>query len=68
MHGLNPDMDLQTFGQAAAAQKSLIETPATKTTGLGTMTPHRWKDLASQLVSLNVIDSPPDPNQCFVNP
>lgn len=68
MHGLNPDMDLQTFGEAAAAQKPLIETDETKTTGLGTMTEQRWKDLAGQLVNLGVIDSSVDPDQCFVNP
>jgi NitT/TauT family transport system substrate-binding protein len=68
MHGLNPDMDLQTFGEAAAAQKPLIETDETKTAGLGTMTSQRWRDLAGQLVNLGVIDSSVDPNLCFVNP
>jgi len=68
MHGLNPDMDLQTFGEAAAAQKPLIETDQTQTAGLGTMTSQRWKDLALQLVNLGVIDSSVDPGQCFVNP
>src|SRR5579872_257165 len=62
MHGLNADMDLQTFGEAAAAQKPLIETDETKTTGLGTMTQQRWKDLASQLVKLGVIDESVDPS------
>jgi len=28
----------------------------------------RWKDIAAQLVNLNVIDSSVDPGQCFVNP
>lgn len=68
MHGLNPDMDLQTFGEAAAAQKPLIETDETKASGLGTMTGQRWKDLGAQLVGLGVIDSSVDPGQCFVNP
>jgi NitT/TauT family transport system substrate-binding protein len=68
MHGLNPDMDLQTFGEAAAAQKPLIETDETKSAGLGTMTLQRWKDLAAQLAALGVIDSSVDPSQCFVNP
>jgi NitT/TauT family transport system substrate-binding protein len=61
-------MDFQTFGEAAAAQKPLIETDETKTAGLGSMTGQRWKDLAGQLVNLGVIDSSVDPNQCFVNP
>ena len=68
MHGLNPDMDLQTFGEAAAAQKPLIETSETKSAGLGCMNLQRWKDMAAQLVSLNVIDPSVDPGQCFVNP
>jgi len=68
MHGLNPDMDLQTFGEAAAAQKPLIETDETRSSGLGTMTGQRWKDLAAQLVSLGLIDASVDPGQCFVNP
>jgi NitT/TauT family transport system substrate-binding protein len=68
MHGLNQDMDLQTFGEAAVAQKPLIETDETKANGLGTMTPQRWKDLADQLVKLGVIDGSVNPGQCFVNP
>ena len=68
MHGLNPDMDEQTFGEAAEAQKPLIETDQTHDAGLGTMTLQRWKDLAAQLASLGVIDSSVDPGKCFVNP
>jgi NitT/TauT family transport system substrate-binding protein len=68
MHGLNPDMDLQTFGEAAEAQKPLIETDETRAAGLGTMTLERWKDLAVQLANLGVIDSSVDPGQCFANP
>jgi NitT/TauT family transport system substrate-binding protein len=68
MHGLNPDMDEQTFKEGAAAQKPLIETDETKANGLGTMTPRRWKELAGQLSDLGVIDSSVDPQQCFVNP
>jgi NitT/TauT family transport system substrate-binding protein len=68
MHGLNPDMDLQTFGEAATAQKPLIETDETRKMGLGTMTLDRWKTLASQLVDLGVIDGSVDPGGCFVNP
>ena len=58
----------QTFAEAAAAQKPLIETDQTRAAGLGTMTGDRWKDLADQLVKLGVIDSSVDPQQCFVNP
>jgi NitT/TauT family transport system substrate-binding protein len=68
MHGLNTDMDLQTFGEAAAAEKPLIETDETRKSGLGTMTLDRWKALAGQLVDLGVIDGSVDPQGCFVNP
>lgn len=68
MHGLNPDMDLQTFNEAAAAQRPLIETTENRGNGLGTMTFDRWKTLASQLSGLGVIDKSVDPAKCFVNP
>jgi NitT/TauT family transport system substrate-binding protein len=68
MHGLNQDMDLQTFGEAAAAQKPLIETDLTKAQGLGTMTLERWKDLQEQLIEIGTLDGPVDAQGCFVNP
>jgi NitT/TauT family transport system substrate-binding protein len=68
MHALNQDMDLQTFAEAAAAQKPLIETAETKTSGLGTMTADRWNKLAAQLTDLGVIDSSVKAEDCFVNP
>jgi len=64
MHGLNPDMDLQTFAEAAAAQKPLIQTDKP----LGTMTADRWNALAAQLVDLGVIDNSVHGQDCFVNP
>jgi NitT/TauT family transport system substrate-binding protein len=68
MSQMNTDMDLQTFNEAATAQKPLIETDDTKANGLGTMSLQRWKDMASQLTDLGVIDSSVDPQQCFANP
>jgi NitT/TauT family transport system substrate-binding protein len=68
MNNLNPDMDLQTFAEAAEAQKPLIEDKQTQSAGLGTMTADRWKALAGQLVDLEVIDGSVDPGGCFVNP
>jgi NitT/TauT family transport system substrate-binding protein len=68
MHELNPDMDLQTFGEAAQAQKPLIETDQTKASGLGTMTAQRWTQLSSQLQDLGVLDQPINAAECFVNP
>ena len=68
MHQLNSDMDAQTFTEAAAAQKPLIETDQTKTAGLGTMTADRWNELAKQLSDLGVINSSIKGEDCFVNP
>ena len=68
MHDLNSDMDLQTFGQAAAAQKALIETDETKLAGLGTMTEARWDALCGQLKDLGVTDQFAKGGECFVNP
>ncbi len=59
MAKLNTAMDLQTFGEAAAAQKPLIVNDETKAHGLGSMTKKRWEDLAKQLVDLGVIEKAP---------
>lgn len=59
MAKLNTAMDLQTFGDAATAQKPLIVNEETKAHGLGSMTKKRWEDLAKQLVELGVIDKAP---------
>jgi NitT/TauT family transport system substrate-binding protein len=65
MHELNKEMDLQTFGDAAAAQKPLIDTPA----GLGTMTLDRWQQLEKQVVDLKIIkpEDAPAPESCFAH-
>lgn len=68
MRGLNPSMDEQTFADAAAAQKPLIETDETRKDGLGIMTAERWKSLGQQLVDLKVIDKAPAAEECFINP
>jgi NitT/TauT family transport system substrate-binding protein len=67
MSELNPDMDLNTFAQAAAAQKSLVETDETKTLGLGGMTAERWTTLGQQLVGLKVIKTAAPAHECFVD-
>ncbi len=67
MGKLNPDMDAQTFSDAAAAQKPLIETDESKINGLGSMTKERWSQLAQQLTSLKVIASAPPAEECFVD-
>lgn len=66
MGKLNTEMDADTFTQAAAAQKPLIDTAA----GLGTMDLQRWQDLRQQLIDLKILtaDNPPAAQACFVNP
>jgi NitT/TauT family transport system substrate-binding protein len=64
MAGINKNMDLQTFADAAEAQKSLVEN---KDQGLGVMTHERWAELAKQMEELNVLKKAPDPDSCFVN-
>jgi len=66
MGKLNTEMDAQTFSDAAAAQKPLIDTDA----ALGTMTESRWQDLRKQLIDLNILTSAnaPAPESCFENP
>jgi len=70
MGDLNKDMDADTFALAAEAQKPLIETAQTQTTGLGTMTRQRWQELLDQLQSVKDKDlqTPPKAEECFVNP
>jgi NitT/TauT family transport system substrate-binding protein len=67
MEKLNTEMDPQTFTEAAAAQKPLIETDHTNQTTLGRMQAGRWDELARQLVDLKVIDKAPPADQCFIN-
>ena len=67
MSTLNRDMDLQTFAEGAAAQRSLIETEETKNSGLGAMTAERWTTLGEQLVALGVIKHAVPAQQCFVD-
>jgi NitT/TauT family transport system substrate-binding protein len=65
MHDLNPTMSPEVFAEVAAAQKPLIETPAAKEHGLGTMTRQRWQTLIDQLNELGDLQSAPRPEDCF---
>ena len=58
MNKLNPSMDIVTFGAAAEAQKTLIQTPETKKRGLGRMEAGRWDSTAKQLERLKLIKKP----------
>ena len=66
MHRLNPTMDEDTFIAAADAQKPLIETPETKSRGLGMMSARRWDELGGQLASLGLIRQAPAAQECFI--
>jgi NitT/TauT family transport system substrate-binding protein len=68
MGALNPEMDAETFRQAAEVQKPLIETEATQRSGLGSMTRERWAELITQLHELDLVHGALDPDTCFVNP
>ncbi|HVK60641.1 MAG TPA: ABC transporter substrate-binding protein [Bdellovibrionales bacterium] len=68
MAKLNPSMDLKTFAESAEAQKPLIETAETKTSGLGSMTKERWQQLTKQLADLKLIKKAPAVDSLFLNP
>lgn len=59
MGKLNTTMDAETFAAAAAAQKPLTESEATKAGGIGAMTKERWETLGKQLVELKIIEKAP---------
>jgi NitT/TauT family transport system substrate-binding protein len=65
MAKLNKSMDAATFTASAAAQKALIETPETKTGGLGVMSEARWSELARQLADMKYIDKAPTATELF---
>jgi NitT/TauT family transport system substrate-binding protein len=65
MEKLNTEMDAQTFADAAAAQKPLIEADP-----LGAMSLDRWQSLRQQLIDLKILTpaNAPAAESCFVNP
>lgn len=67
MAKLNTSMDLETFQEAATAQRPLISTEETRARGLGTMSETRWATLAQQLLELGIIDEPVAASSCFEN-
>jgi NitT/TauT family transport system substrate-binding protein len=67
MHGLNHDMDAETFDLGAAAQRGLIQDEWTHAHGLGSMSVERWRELGAQLVDLGILKKAPDPAACFVD-
>jgi NitT/TauT family transport system substrate-binding protein len=66
MGELNREMDAETFRLAAEAQEPLVEDDFTREHGLGAMSLARWTELAGQLVELELVDKPPEPEACFV--
>lgn len=67
LNRLNPALDKETLAAAADAQKSLIETDATKKSGLGSMERARWQTLSEQLLDLKITDKPAAVDDLFVN-
>jgi NitT/TauT family transport system substrate-binding protein len=64
---LNPAMELASMADAAAAQKSLIETAGTRARGLGSMERARWDTLANQLLELKLIEQRPKTEDLFAD-
>ncbi len=58
----NPEMDAETFAQAAKAQHPLIEVAGSE---LGAMATERWAELGRQLHELHLLDRPAQPEACF---
>lgn len=65
MNQLNPTMDAQTFAEVAEVQKPFIETDATRTNGLGTMSRERWETLIGQFKELGDISQTIPAEECF---
>lgn len=65
MQQLNPTMPLDLFAETAEVQKPLIETDATRSSGLGVMTKERWETLIMQLKNLGDIENAPAAEDCF---
>jgi len=62
---LNPAMDLATFAEVSEVQKPFIETEATRTNGLGTMSRDRWETLIGQFKELGDISKTIPAEDCF---
>ncbi len=67
MNKLNPSMDIHIFNESAKLQKKFILTEESRKLGLGIMLKDRWKSLADQLKSVEVINKVPDINEIFMN-
>jgi NitT/TauT family transport system substrate-binding protein len=65
MNQLNPTMDPETFGVVAEVQKPFIETDATRSNGLGTMSHERWETLIGQFKDLGDISKTIPAEECF---
>ena len=65
---LNPSMSLEAMGLAAKKQLPLIEDESTRRMGIGCMTKERWKSIAEQLISFELLDGMPDIESLFIWP
>jgi len=62
---LNPAMSLEAMNAAADRMKPLLDTPWTRSHGLGSMEAARWKAMADMLVQAGVIKAAPDAATLF---
>ncbi len=67
MNKLNPSIDLETLKKSAEVQKTLVETPDTAKSGIGSMTEARWTELVDQLLALKLIAKKVQADQLFHN-
>lgn len=67
MAKLNKAMSPELFDESEKAQRPLIETAETKTSGLGTMTEARWKQLVEQLLEVKIIPNSIPATELFRN-
>ncbi len=67
MAKLNKAMSQELFNESEKAQRALIETPDTKTSGLGSMTEARWQQLVEQLLEIKLIQKSVPTGELFRN-
>jgi NitT/TauT family transport system substrate-binding protein len=68
MAKLNPTMDAETFAAITEAQRTHVESDATRERGPGTMDLARWQTLVKQMTDTGLITKPVDPAACFRDP
>lgn len=68
MAKLNPTMDAATFAAITEAQRTHVESDATRERGPGTMDLARWQTLVQQMTDAGILTKPVEPAACFRDP